>query len=62
MQGKTDWIHTQNTEYFVLTQMIIDNVHLFAGKDRENQLGGGTYAVAGMRLWSDKVGFCCRLA
>ncbi len=61
MQGKTDWIHTQNTEYFVLTQMIIDNVHLFAGKDRENQLGGGTYAVAGMRLWSDKVGFCCRL-
>ena len=32
MQGKTDWIHTQNTEYFVLTQMIIDNVHLFAVK------------------------------
>lgn len=61
MRGNTDWVHTRNAEYFVLTQMIIDNVHFPTGKDRENQLGGGTYAVAGMRLWSDKVGFCCRL-
>lgn len=46
-------------DYYVLTQLIIDDVYLPDGTHRLNQLGGGTYTVAGMRIWSENVGFCC---
>ena len=48
-------------DYFTLTQFISDDVHFPNGDSKLNQLGGGTYTVAGQRLWSDKVGFCCCL-
>ena len=47
------------TQYFTLTQMIIDDVYFPWGATKLNQLGGGTYTVAGTRVWSDQVGFCC---
>lgn len=46
-------------DYYVLTQLLIDDVYLPSGTCMLNQLGGGTYTVAGMRIWSDRVGFCC---
>ena len=46
-------------DYYVLTQLLIDDVYFPNGEHKQNQLGGGTYAVAGMRIWSDRVGFCC---
>lgn len=46
-------------DYYVLTQLLIDDIYLPSGEHRINQLGGGIYAVAGMRIWSDHVGFCC---
>jgi hypothetical protein len=49
------------TDYFVLTQLIIDDIYFPDGKQKLNQLGGGTYTVAGMRAWSRSVGFCCGL-
>ena len=46
-------------DYYVHTQMLIDDVTYPDGSHWENVLGGGTYAVAGMRIWSNYVGFCC---
>ena len=47
-------------DYFVLTQLIIDDLHFPDHRaPMPGQLGGGVYAVAGMRTWSDSVGFCC---
>ena len=34
------------TQYFTLTQMIIDDVYFPWGATKLNQLGGGTYTVA----------------
>lgn len=51
----------RQTDYFVLTQMIIDDVYFPWGATKKNQLGGGTYTVAGARIWSENVGFCCLL-
>lgn len=48
-----------SVDYYVLTQLLIDDIYLPSGEHRLNQLGGGIYAVAGMRIWSDRVGFCC---
>lgn len=48
-----------SVDYYVLTQLLIDDVYLPSGTCMLNQLGGGTYTVAGMRIWSDRVGFCC---
>lgn len=48
-------------DYFTLTQFISDDVYFPNGDSKVKQLGGGTYAVAGQRLWSDNVGFCCCL-
>ena len=48
-----------SVDYYVLTQLLLDDIYLPSGESRRNQLGGGTYAVAGMRIWSDRVGFCC---
>lgn len=49
------------TDYFVLTQLIIDDLYFPDGSQKLHQLGGGTYTVAGMRVWSKKIGFCCGL-
>ena len=38
------------TQYFTLTQMIIDDVYFPWGATKLNQLGGGTYTVAGTRV------------
>lgn len=46
-------------DYYVLTQLLIDDISLPSGERKTNQLGGGIYAVAGMRIWNDKIGFCC---
>lgn len=48
-----------NPHYFTLTQMIVDDVYFPDGAQKLNQLGGGVYTVAGSRIWSDQVGFCC---
>ncbi len=48
-------------DYFVLTQLILDDLHFPDGSQKLHQLGGGTYTVAGMRVWSKSVGFCCGL-
>lgn len=48
-------------DYYVLTQLLVDDVSFPDGTQRLGQLGGGTYAVAGMRVWSESVGFCCAL-
>ncbi len=45
-------------DYFVLTQIIIDDIYLPDGQVMKNQLGGGAYTAVGMRLWSDNVGIC----
>ena len=49
----------KQTDYFTLTQLIIDDVQFPDGSGKKDQLGGGTYTVAGTRIWSDRVGFCC---
>ncbi|MCE5188696.1 MAG: PfkB family carbohydrate kinase [Eubacteriales bacterium] len=49
------------TDYFVLTQLILDDLYFPGGGKKLHQLGGGTYTVAGMRVWSKSVGFCCGL-
>ena len=51
----------ERTEYFVLTQIIIDDVYFPDGAHRRNQLGGGTYTAAGLRYWSEHVGICSGL-
>lgn len=48
-----------SVDYYVLTQLLIDDIHLPSGEQHKNQLGGGIYAAAGMRIWSEHVGFCC---
>ncbi|MFQ7021236.1 MAG: carbohydrate kinase family protein [Blautia faecis] len=48
-----------SVDYYVLTQLLIDDIYLPSGEHHINQLGGGIYAVAGMRIWSNHVGFCC---
>lgn len=48
-----------SVDYYVLTQLLIDDVYFPNGAHKLGQLGGGTYTVAGMRIWSDRVGFCC---
>lgn len=45
--------------YVTLTQVIVDDVYFPNGVQKLNQLGGGTYTVAGTRIWSEQVGFCC---
>ena len=50
---------TQSVDYYVLTQLLLDDIYFPTGESKLNQLGGGTYTVAGMRIWSDRVGFCC---
>lgn len=51
----------QHTEYFVLTQIIVDDVYFPWGDHKLNQLGGGTYTAAGLRFWSEHVGICSGL-
>lgn len=45
-------------DYFVLTQIIIDDIYLPDGQEIKGQLGGGVFTAAGMRIWSDSVGIC----
>lgn len=45
-------------DYFALTQLIIDDVYLPDGTKRLDQLGGGVYPVAGLRIFAPHTGFC----
>lgn len=47
-----------NPDYFVLTQIIIDDVAFPDGRRKDGQLGGGAYTAAGLRYWANKVGIC----
>lgn len=44
--------------FYVLTQVIVDDISIEGELLYKNTLGGGIYTVAGMRTWSDKVGMC----
>jgi sugar/nucleoside kinase (ribokinase family) len=45
-------------DYFVLTQVIIDDIYIGGELKQKNVLGGGAYTAAGMRIWSRRVGMC----
>lgn len=47
------------TDYFVHTQFIVDDLNFPDGTHMAGITGGGSYAAAGERVWSDHVGFCC---
>lgn len=46
------------TDYYVLTQILIDDLHFNDGRCHPDTLGGGCYTIAGMRIWTDHVGIC----
>lgn len=48
----------QKVDYFVLTQILYDDIYFPDGRSQLNVLGGGAYTVAGMRIWSDYIGIC----
>jgi len=48
----------QRVDYYVLTQILIDDLYFPHEEPHKNVLGGGCYTVAGMRVWSDYVGIC----
>jgi len=48
----------QKIDYYVLTQILIDDLYFPGLEPRKDILGGGCYTVAGMRVWSDHVGIC----
>lgn len=45
-------------DYFVLTQIITDDIYQSGALVYQNVLGGGVYTVAGMRVWAENVGIC----
>ncbi len=44
------------TRYVALSHILTDDIQFADGTELRGLLGGGAYAVAGMRLWSDSVG------
>lgn len=48
----------EHIDYYVLTQIMIDDLYFTDQPPQFNLLGGGCYTVAGMRLLAERVGIC----
>mgnify|MGYP000848147612 CR=1 FL=1 len=48
----------KKVDYYILTQILIDDIHFSDGSCQPDILGGGAYTAAGMRIWSEHVGIC----